>query len=146
MEYIIPEQHDPEMKRAPLDKLILDTKQLEYGSPKELLALAMDPPELQNIKKTIMSLKQTGALLTTVNNVPSKYDGDMTVLGEILAALPVDVKLGKLIVFGHLFNVLEECIIVAAGLSGKSIFTTPMDKKQQYVYNTVETYFLRTVL
>lgn len=39
------------MTRAPLDKVILDVKLIDYGSPKELLGLAMDPPDLYNIKK-----------------------------------------------------------------------------------------------
>ncbi len=99
-----------------------------------------------------MHLKQIGALLTTVGGVQCKDDGDLTVLGEIVAGLPVDCRLGKvigemftsvfffpmvrhlfiqLIVYGHLFNVLEEAVIIAAGLSNKSIFTTPMEKKQE---------------
>lgn len=79
-----------------------------------------------------MHLKQIGALLTTVNDVVCRDDGDLTVLGEIIASIPVDVRLGKLLVLGHLFNVLDECVIIAAGLSNKSIFTTPMEKKVQY--------------
>jgi ATP-dependent RNA helicase TDRD9 len=47
------EHHAPAMQRAPLDKLILDTKLLDFGSPKELLALAMDPPHLSNIAKLV---------------------------------------------------------------------------------------------
>ena len=42
-------------------------------------------------------------------------DGDITVLGEIISKLPVDVQLGKLIVLGHIFGVLKEAIIIAAG-------------------------------
>ena len=45
----IPEEHPPEMVRAPLEKVILDTKLLEFGAPKELLALALDPPDISNI-------------------------------------------------------------------------------------------------
>lgn len=69
--------------------------------------------------------------MTTVNGVPMEEDGDLTVLGELVAGLPVDVKLGKLIVYGQLFNVLDECTVIAAGLSNKSIFATPMEKKAQ---------------
>lgn len=47
---VIPDEHEPDMRCAPLDKVILDTKLLDMGSPKELLALALDPPELGNIK------------------------------------------------------------------------------------------------
>ncbi len=50
-ERCMPTQHAPEMTRAPLDKVILDTKLLDFGTPKELLALAMDPPRLDNIHK-----------------------------------------------------------------------------------------------
>ncbi len=77
----------------------------------------------------MLHLKQVGALLPTVNQVPCKDDGDLTVLGEIVAGLPVDIKLGKLILYGHLFGVLEECVVIAAGLSNKSIFAMPMEKK-----------------
>ena len=44
------------MTRAPLDKVILDTKLLDFGTPKELLALAMDPPRLDNIHKYVFVL------------------------------------------------------------------------------------------
>eukprot|EP00095_Tigriopus_kingsejongensis_P001771 maker-scaffold339_size202159-snap-gene-1.20 protein:Tk01771 transcript:maker-scaffold339_size202159-snap-gene-1.20-mRNA-1 annotation:"atp-dependent rna helicase tdrd9" len=122
-------EHRPEMQRAPLDKLVLETKLLNFGSPKELLALALDPPELTNICKTVMHLKVIGAVHTTFRGVPIMDDGDLTPLGEIIAGLPVDVRLGKFIVFGQLFNVLEEAVIIAAGLSNKSIFATPMEEK-----------------
>ena len=32
-------------------QLFKKTKELDFGTPKELLALAMDPPELANIKQ-----------------------------------------------------------------------------------------------
>ncbi len=76
-----------------------------------------------------MHLKEIGALLTTVNGAPCREDGDLTLLGEIVASLPVDVRLGKLILLGHVLGVFDECIVIAAGLSNKSIFSTPMDKK-----------------
>ena len=47
---VLRKEHEPEMKRAPLDKVILDTKILDMGPPKEILALALDPPNLQNIR------------------------------------------------------------------------------------------------
>ena len=49
--------------------------------------------------------------------------------------MPVDVRLGKLVIFGQLFNVLEESIIIAAGLSTKSIFAFPFDKKEKAYAN-----------
>lgn len=138
-ERVLLNEHDPEMRRAPLDKLILDTKCLGMGSPKELLALALDPPDLRNITRTVLNLKDMGALLPTVTETdPSsgmtkrdyvEDDGDLTVLGEILAHMPIDTRLGKLVIYGYLFDIFEECLIIAAGLSGKSIFAFPFDKK-----------------
>merc|ERR1719376_630038 len=130
-----PQISTPELLRAPLDKVLLDTKLLgDFGPPKNLLALAMDPPRLESIHTNIMALKETGALLPTVRGVVMQDDGDLTVLGEILAALPVDIRYGKLIVFGHLFGVLEECVIIAAGISNKSIFSVPFGEKNDRIF------------
>ena len=118
-----------EMIRAPLEKVILDTKLLDFGPPKELLALAMEAPKLKNIHKTTMRLKEIGALMTTKDGVVTLDDGDLTVLGEIIASLPVDISLGKLIVLGHILNILEECIIIAAGMSNNSLFAMPFGRK-----------------
>ena len=114
---------------------MLDVKLVDMGSPKELLALAMDPQDVLSLQKTVLCLKEIGALLTTVGGRQNRKDGDLTVLGEIVAHLPVDVKLGKLIVLGHIFGVLEESIIIASGLNGKSIFTAPFDRRVQAYKN-----------
>ena len=53
------------------------------------------------------------------------YDGDLTFVGQILESLPIDVKLGKLIVLGHAFGCLQYCLVIAAALSLKSFFVTP---------------------
>ena len=74
-ERVLPVEHEPEMRRAPLDKIILDTKCLDMGPPKELLALALDPPNLGNIKMTILHLKDVGALLPTVTVKKKSKEG-----------------------------------------------------------------------
>ena len=53
------------------------------------------------------------------------YDGELTFLGRVLAELPLDVRLGKLVVLGHAFGCLEECLVIAASLANKSFFTKP---------------------
>ena len=40
------------------------------------------------------------------------HDGRLTLLGRILAELPIDIRLGKLILLGHVFNVLEQTVII----------------------------------
>lgn len=39
-------------------------------------------------------------------------DGDLTIMGRIMASLPIDIHLSKLIVLGHIFSCLEDCIIM----------------------------------
>ena len=131
----LPKEHVPEMRRVPLSKVVLDVKTLDMGSPKEILALAMDPPAISSLLKSIVSLQEMNAMKLTVKGIKTRDDGDLTVLGEIIAKLPIDVKLGKLIFLGHIFGVLEEAVIIACGLNGKSIFTAPFDKKIQAYKN-----------
>lgn len=111
----------PEMLRAPLANVILKTKILNMGEPKAVLALSLDPPNLSNIRNTILLLKEVGALLNRGNNL-QEYDGDLTPLGRVMASLPLDVHVSKLIILGHLFGVLEDAIIIAANMSVKDIF------------------------
>jgi len=40
----------------------------------------------------------------------------LTVLGEVLATLPLEVRLGKLVVYGYLLDVFDDCVVIAAGL------------------------------
>jgi len=129
MESSLHEEHEPEMRRVPLTSLVLQIKLSKFGTPKGLLAICLDPPEEKDIDTAILNLKLMGALLPSVHGRLMKDDGDITVIGEIIAKLPVDVRLGKLIVLGHLFGITQDCVIIAAGLNGKSIFSTYVDKR-----------------
>lgn len=39
-------------------------------------------------------------------------DGELTFLGRVLAHLPIDLYLGKMVVLGHIFGCLNECLII----------------------------------
>lgn len=102
----------PEMVRSPLERVVLKAKMLDMGAPHALLASAMDPPQLGDIQNTVLQLKEMGGLLRRVNGEFVEHDGDLTYVGRVMAALPVDVRVTRLIVFGYCFSVLEECIII----------------------------------
>ncbi|NXV76589.1 TDRD9 helicase, partial [Atlantisia rogersi] len=121
----IPEKSVPGILRSPLGKVVLKIKQLDMGEPKTLLKTALSPPSLNNIERTILYLKELGALTTCVQREENPYDGELTFLGRILVQLPVDLHLGKLIVLGHVFGCLEECLIIAAALSLRNFFAVP---------------------
>ncbi|KAL0275900.1 UNVERIFIED_CONTAM: hypothetical protein PYX00_003620 [Menopon gallinae] len=121
----LPAEGLPEMLSAPLERVILQSKLLDMGQPKSILALALDPPDLSNIEWTILMLKELGGLLPTRKGIFTPLDGDLTFLGKLMAVLPVDIHITKLIVLGHLLSCLEECVIMGACLSLKSVFNNP---------------------
>ncbi|XP_064368091.1 ATP-dependent RNA helicase TDRD9 [Dromaius novaehollandiae] len=121
----IPEKPVPEILCCPLGTTILKIKMLDMGEPRALLATALSPPSVGDIERTILQLKELGALTTCVQTEENPHDGELTYLGRILAHLPVDQHLGKLIVLGHVFGCLEECLIIAAALSLRTFFAVP---------------------
>ncbi|NWS56225.1 TDRD9 helicase, partial [Chunga burmeisteri] len=112
-------------QRCPLGATVLKIKKLDMGGPKALLATALSPPSVGDIERTILQLKELGALTTCVQTEENPHDGELTFLGRVLAQLPVDLHLGKLIVLGHVFGCLEECLIIAAALSLRNFFAVP---------------------
>lgn len=56
---------------------------------------------------------QVGALAVSGQREDENpHDGELTFLGRVLAQLPVSEQLGKLIVLGHAFGCLDECLII----------------------------------
>ncbi|GAB1297823.1 ATP-dependent RNA helicase TDRD9 [Apodemus speciosus] len=109
----IPDHVVPEMLRCPLGSTILKVKLLDMGEPRALLATALSPPSLSDIERTILLLKEVGALAVSGQREDENpHDGELTFLGRVLAQLPVSQQLGKLIVLGHVFGCLDECLII----------------------------------
>ncbi|XP_072283954.1 ATP-dependent RNA helicase TDRD9 [Pyxicephalus adspersus] len=121
----IPENVVPEILRSPLGSTVLKVKLLDMGEPRALLATALSPPNVSDIERTILLLKEVGALAVSEKQEGNPYDGELTFLGRVLAQLPVDLQLGKLIVLGHVFGCLDECLIIAAALSLRNFFAMP---------------------
>lgn len=48
--------------RCPLERLALLAKMLDMGPPSDILALAMDPPDMSNIHRTVLVLKEVSGL------------------------------------------------------------------------------------
>lgn len=53
-----------------------------------------------------------GALLTTCRGEDDSLDGDLTFVGQVMSSMPLDIHITKLILLGHIFDVLEEAIIM----------------------------------
>ncbi|KOC61958.1 putative ATP-dependent RNA helicase spindle-E [Habropoda laboriosa] len=125
---MMPQEVAPEMLRSPLENVVLKAKMLDMGDPKAILALSLDPPDLANLENTILLLKETGALVNKINKI-EKFDGELTDLGRVMANLPLDIHVSKLIMLGHVFSVLKDTIIIAASLNVKDMFNNPFNQK-----------------
>ncbi|XP_068333429.1 DExH-box ATP-dependent RNA helicase DExH5, mitochondrial-like isoform X2 [Pyrus communis] len=110
----------PEILRTPLQSLCLQIKSLNLGSISEFLSRALQSPELLSVQNAIEYLKITGALDEKEN---------LTVLGRYLTMLPVEPKLGKMLLLGAIFNCLDPVLTIVSGLSVRDPFLTPFDKK-----------------
>ncbi|XP_014473196.1 PREDICTED: putative ATP-dependent RNA helicase TDRD9 isoform X2 [Dinoponera quadriceps] len=133
-ENALPDDDIPELIRSPLANVVLKAKMLDMGEPKALLALALDPPNLSNLQSTISLLKEVGALL----NMPGDFDGDVTPLGRVMASLPLNVHMTKLVVLGHVFDVLQDAIIIAASMSVKNMFNIGSYQSESTYYEKLE--------
>ena len=84
--------------------------------------MALSPPAEDKINRAILSLKEAGALTLYKDGKFVCDDGELTFAGRIMAELPVDILLSKLILFGHVFGRLKQSVVLAAALSLKTIF------------------------
>ncbi|CAN6451781.1 unnamed protein product [Victoria cruziana] len=110
----------PELLRTPLQSLCLQIKSLQLGGITEFLSKALQPPEPLSVQNAVEYLKIIGALDQKEN---------LTILGRYLSMLPVEPKLGKMIILGSMFKCLDPILTVVAGLSVRDPFLTPLDKK-----------------
>lgn len=110
----------PELLRTPLQSLCLQIKSLQLGGISQFLSKALQPPEQLSVENAIEYLKAIGALDENEN---------LTVLGRNLSMLPVEPKLGKMLIMGSIFNCLDPIMTVVASLSVRDPFLMPFDKK-----------------
>jgi ATP-dependent RNA helicase DHX57 len=130
-------------RRVSLDHLVLNMLSIapegvSERNPHKFLAKAMDPPESLAISAAINNLRSIGALEivdeggASLENTPdSRRDATvrLTALGRHLAGIPVDARIGKLLVYGAVFGCLDAALTMAATLSERSPFVSPRDKR-----------------
>lgn len=113
----------PEILRVPLEELCLHIMKCQYGSPEDFLGRALDPPQPQSVNNAVNLLRKIGACLPT--------EHVLTPLGHHLAGLPVNVKIGKMLIYGAILGCLEPIATIAAAITEKSPFSTPINRKEE---------------
>ncbi|KAM4720248.1 ATP-dependent RNA helicase dhx29 [Anableps anableps] len=113
----------PEILRVPLEELCLHIMKCQYGSPEDFLSRALDAPQPQSVSNAVNLLRKIGACQPN-NHI-------LTPLGHHLASLPVNVKIGKMLIYGAILGCLEPIATIAAAITEKSPFSTPMNRKEE---------------
>ncbi|KAF3940095.1 hypothetical protein ABW19_dt0203815 [Dactylella cylindrospora] len=111
----------PEILRSDLQEICLDIRAQGFkDSIAQFLSEAIEPPSPVAIDSALIQLKNLGALDANEN---------LTNLGKVLATLPVEPAMGKMILLGVVFKCLDPMIILAASDGARDLFISPLDKK-----------------
>jgi len=94
-----------------------------YG---QVCSRLIEPPSSDAVERALKELVLLEALTLDRSGKES-----LTPLGVHLSTLPVDVRIGKLILFGAMFDVLDEALTIAATLSYRSPFLSPISKREE---------------
>lgn len=109
----------PEIQRTNLASVILQIKSLKLGEIEDFPFL--DPPRPDAIKDGYKTLFEIGAL--TDKN-------ELTEIGQKLSRIPVDPRIGRIILAGDSENCLNEILIIASALEIQDPRERPIDKQQ----------------
>ncbi|KAL4708484.1 hypothetical protein ACJJTC_014092 [Scirpophaga incertulas] len=101
------EHQTAEMFRTPLHELALSIKLLRLGSIGHFLSKAPEPPPLDAVIEAEAMLRELGCLDVANNDA-------LTPLGTILAKLPIEPRLGKMMVLGFVCGVGDALSTMAA--------------------------------
>uniref|UniRef100_A0A182QSZ8 RNA helicase n=1 Tax=Anopheles farauti TaxID=69004 RepID=A0A182QSZ8_9DIPT len=99
------ENFTPEMFRTPLHELALSIKLLRLGAIGKFLSKAIEPPPLDAVIEAEVLLKEMRCL---------DANEQLTPFGRILARLPIEPRLGKMMVLSTLFGLCDAVTTMAA--------------------------------
>ncbi|MCW2775020.1 MAG: hrpA, partial [Nocardioides sp.] len=104
-----PEFTDPEILRTNLASVILQMTSLGLGDIARFPFV--EPPDKRNVSAGVQLLEELGALR------PSGPGPQLTRVGRRLARLPIDPRLGRMILEAERLGCVREVIVIAAALS-----------------------------
>ncbi|MDP2741897.1 MAG: helicase-related protein, partial [Hydrogenophaga sp.] len=115
-----PKFTDPEILRSSLAGVILRMKSLRLGAVEEFAFI--EPPQKRAIVDGYQLLSELGAV-DEVN--------ELTRIGQTLSRLPLDPRVGRMILEAQQRGALDEVMVIASALSLQDVRDRPMDKQAQ---------------
>ncbi|MGY1855340.1 ATP-dependent RNA helicase HrpA [Modestobacter sp. SYSU DS0290] len=114
-----PEYTDPEILRTNLASVLLQMASLELGDVADFPFI--DPPDRRAVADGLALLEELAAL---------DGEGRLTETGRALAALPLDPRIARMVVEADRRGVLEEVLVIAAGLTVQDVRERPAEHQQ----------------
>jgi HrpA-like RNA helicase len=113
-----------EMKRVDLTNVVMHVKALDFPgmAVEDVLAAAIEPPAPDRIRAAMLDLQMVGAIDDKQNLTP---------LGRVLLQLPVDVQVGRLVLYGSFFRCLDQALTLAALMTNREPFVSPIHLKAE---------------
>ncbi|XP_039284835.1 ATP-dependent RNA helicase A-like [Nilaparvata lugens] len=125
----LPLDIEPQMSRAPLYSLVLSLKLMKMGNIRDVLNSTLEPPPLR-------SIEEAERLLSELQCLDSRME--LTPLGEMLGRLPLDPRVGRMLLMSTLFECPSQILKIAAYASvQEELFDKPSEDmkmigKQRY--------------
>jgi ATP-dependent helicase HrpA len=113
---------DPEIVRTNLASVILQMASLGLGEIADFPFI--DPPDRRQIAAGLALLDELGAL------EPGTETPRLTAIGRRLARLPIDPRLGRMLLEAERNGCVREVLIITAGLSIQDPRESPVDKRE----------------
>ncbi|MDO5492988.1 MAG: ATP-dependent RNA helicase HrpA [Nesterenkonia sp.] len=125
-----PEFTDPEILRTSLASVLLQMSSMGITrTPEELLDFPfVQPPDAKAVNDAVRLLTELGALHAGRGRAPK---GAITRIGRQLAQLPVDPRLGRMMVEAARRDCLEEVTVLVAALSIQDVRERPTEQRRQ---------------
>ncbi len=114
-----PQFTDPEILRTNLASVLLQMAALDLGDVADFPFV--DPPDRRAVADGIALLEELHAL---------DEHGGLTATGRALAALPLDPRMARMVVEANERGVLDEVLVIAAGLTIQDPRERPTDHQQ----------------
>jgi ATP-dependent helicase HrpA len=114
-----PRYTDPEILRTNLAAVILQMAALKLGDIEQFPFL--DPPDRRSVRDGVLLLQELGAF---------DRQGEITALGRRLAQLPVDPRIGRMILQAESEGCVREVLVIAAALSIPDPRERPADQEE----------------
>ncbi len=115
---------EPEILRTNLASVVLQMAAIGLGEIEDFPFV--DPPDRRNVKDGVALLEELGALVAAEGATSAPR---LTGLGRKLAQLPLDPRLGRMVLEAARLDCLDDVLVITAGLSVQDPRERPADKR-----------------